>query len=906
MTNGESKIDPNESRVSMGVDVGDGQLLARFNAGQDERGQQAFAALVARHGPMVLRVCHQILGERASAEDAFQATFLVLARKSGTIRRPELLANWLYGVALRTAWEAKMRDGQRRRRELSTAENSQGEPATEGDRPELAVIGREEFQVLHEEVSRLPERYRLPVVLCELEGLSYQEAAERLRCPIGTIGVRLSRARERLRVRMIRRGIVPGAALAAAMLSGSKSSAAMSPALAQATVRAAAGFAASDAAAAGLVTTSVLSLTRAVLKVMALARFEVATQIVLLVAFAATAARFAIHWPAPVALAAESARLEPATATEPPALISAAAPARPAPASNVAERSPVAQANVVNGVLIEHLAATPNVDRQPDPVSKVVLPARKKRILDEQARGELLFTKEWVPDDPMSHGGDGLGPVYNETSCVACHGLGSPGGAGPESKNVVIVSALATTSRALAKKIAGLHPGLGNARSTVLHRFGTDPAYASWRRVFTAAQGQGGQTQGAPRQRKGESVDEHMQRIAAQTVQANRVQERTAPLTPIPGITLTLSERNTPALFGTGQIDSIPSAVLIEEAAQQPTETRGRVSRDAKGRVGRFGWKAQIANLHEFVRSACAGELGLEVPEHAQAASPVAPNDRPAGLDMTEEECDDLVAYVRRLPAPVVVDPTGPRGTAEMADGRRLLTQIGCTDCHTASLGSVRGIYSDLLLHDMGPSLSDSGMYYGGGDGPFTPGGPLATEWRTPPLWGFRDSGPYLHDGRARTLEEAVALHGGQGTTSAKRFFKLAARDQFRIEAFLKSLVAPAAIAAPGLILASELESRVEPDDVREAEAEVRKQRAKVAAREERKHREAERRKLAELTVKRAQNQLPIAVNLEKSGKIAGALEFYRAIARDAPDTVEGRIATIRIDSLEPRSSDAP
>ena len=99
-----------------------------------------------------------------------------------------------------------------------------------------------------------------------------------------------------------------------------------------------------------------------------------------------------------------------------------------------------------------------------------------------------------------------------------------------------------------------------------------------------------------------------------------------------------------------------------------------------------------------------------------------------------------------------------------MREGRRLFAEVGCASCHTPSLGEVRGIYSDLLLHDMGQTLSDSGEYYGI-DGPDSPGGPSPGEWRTPPLWGFRDSGPYLHDGRAQTLEEAVALHGGQAAT---------------------------------------------------------------------------------------------------------------------------------------------
>jgi mono/diheme cytochrome c family protein len=365
----------------------------------------------------------------------------------------------------------------------------------------------------------------------------------------------------------------------------------------------------------------------------------------------------------------------------------------------------------------------------------------------------------------------------------------------------------------------------------------------------------------------------------------------------MPGVAVIASERNTPALFGVGRIDSIPSEVLIEEAARQPEKVRGRVNRNREGRVGRFGWKAQVATLHEFVRRACAGELGLEVAGNSQQASPLAPKEKAKGLDLAEPDCDALVAFVRALPAPVVVDPSGPSGTPEMADGRRLFAEVGCATCHTPSLGQVRGIYSDLLLHNMGPGLADDGTYYGV-EGPEFPGGPSPGEWRTPPLWGFRDSGPYLHDGRAQTLEEAIALHGGQGAESARKFFSLAADDQARVESFLKSLVAPSASAMPGMILASELESRIKPDAVREAEARIRKQRERAAVRDEEKQNEARRNKRIAEAAKRAQIQLPIATNLERVGKLTGALEFYREIAREAPDTEEGRTAIARIASL--------
>ena len=160
-----------------------------------------------------------------------------------------------------------------------------------------------------------------------------------------------------------------------------------------------------------------------------------------------------------------------------------------------------------------------------------------------------------------------------------------------------------------------------------------------------------------------------------------------------------------------------------------------------------------------------------------------------------------------------------------MADGRLLFAEVGCASCHTPSLGEVRGIYSDLLLHDMGQILGDAGVSYGAVEGPDSPGGPSPGEWRTPPLWGFRDSGPYLHDGRAQTLEEAVALHGGQGSQSARQFFSLDPEERASVEIFLKSLVAPSLASTPGVILAAELEARIEPEEVRQAEALVRKQR---------------------------------------------------------------------------------
>jgi RNA polymerase sigma factor (sigma-70 family) len=887
-------------------------LLARFNARRDEPAERAFAALVARHGAMVLRVCSQILGDRDSAEDAFQTTFLVLARRSGSIRRPELLGNWLYGVAVRTSCEARMRDWKRREREILATLRLDGRLDRDAARPERDLIGREEFEALHEELSRLPDRYRGPIVLCELEGLTYQEAARRLRCPVGTVGVRLSRARARLRSQLLRRGIVPAGVLTAAFLGAEEASACLPTALAEATGRAAGGFAVSDAAAAGLVSAPVLALTHAVLKVMALARLKVATGLALAVLGTATLSWTATRLPSFSRNTSTKTTATAAPAAALPALPQVqAAPAREAAAAAFADHRapapappPVAQRQSVGAPDRDRQASLPvvAVARREEPAALREAPGRRRRKpTDEQARGALLFAKEWVPDDPLSHGGDGLGPVFNDTSCVACHGLGAPGGAGPENKNVVILTARTRGGRR-SGELRRIHPGLVATRSTVLHRFGTNPSYASWRRRLYDTESP--KSAGDNKDAEPESVEARIQRIAARTVSASRFRERSAELHPTTAVTLDVSERNTPALFGAGLIDAIPATVLVEEAARQPKEVRGRVSRTAKGEIGRFGWKAQTATLHDFVRAACAGELGLEVPGFAQSASPLAPGKKAKGLDMSEGECDALVAYVRSLPAPVVLEPAGARGRNDLESGRELFAEVGCATCHAPTLGEVRGIYSDLLLHDMGQSLGDSGTSYGF-DGPVSPGGPSPGEWRTPPLWGFRDSGPYLHDGRAQTLDEAVALHGGQGSAAARKYFSLSEEDRARVETFLKSLVAPSATAVPGVMLASELEERVEPAADREAEALVRKQRAEAAAQEAERKRDGERRRQAAALSRRARAQWPLAVNLDRSGKRAAALDYYRTIARDAPGTPEAKQAAARLAELRGQS-DAP
>jgi RNA polymerase sigma factor (sigma-70 family) len=251
----------------------DRQLLARFILHRDEA---AFADLVQRHGPMVMGVCRRVLGDWHEAEDAFQATFLVLARKGASVRKPELLANWLYGVAFRTALKARGIMAKRRARVHPLMELP-GSPSGEKGMSELGPI-------LDEELQRLPAKYRTPVVLCYFEGKSHEEIARQLGCPRETVSTRMARARERLRKRLVRRGVTLTSAALAAALSEQAASASVTPALADATVKAAVLFAVAEAAAAGTVSTQVIVLTQGVIKAMMISKLMNAALMVMALA----------------------------------------------------------------------------------------------------------------------------------------------------------------------------------------------------------------------------------------------------------------------------------------------------------------------------------------------------------------------------------------------------------------------------------------------------------------------------------------------------------------------------------------------------------------------------------------------------------------------------------------------
>jgi RNA polymerase sigma factor (sigma-70 family) len=259
------------------ADMTDGQLLACFIARRDEA---AFAALVGRHGPMVWGVCRRVLASLHDAEDAFQASFFVLARKAASIASRELLANWLYGVAHRTALKARAAGARRRLRERQLTNLPEPEVARPG-------TGQDALPLLDQELSRLADKYRVPIVLCDLEGKTRREAARQLGIPEGTVAGRLARARGPLAKRLSRRGVTLSGTSVVAAVSQSAAPACVPAAVPSAATRAACGLASGQATA--VIPSRAAALAEAVLRAMGLTKLKAAVVYLVALAVAAVA-----------------------------------------------------------------------------------------------------------------------------------------------------------------------------------------------------------------------------------------------------------------------------------------------------------------------------------------------------------------------------------------------------------------------------------------------------------------------------------------------------------------------------------------------------------------------------------------------------------------------------------------
>jgi mono/diheme cytochrome c family protein len=394
-----------------------------------------------------------------------------------------------------------------------------------------------------------------------------------------------------------------------------------------------------------------------------------------------------------------------------------------------------------------------------------------------QARAEVrqagleLFVHEWQPHDRLAHG-DGLGPVFNARSCVACHFQGGVGGGGGARDNVLAYEALPTRSHS-------------DVQTGLVHRFAVEERFSERALVLQTlfpTVPNGVEIRGVCFSERHDFNPVHTQSL------------------------------NSIALFGAGWIDGISVKAITHQRLRRSVAEigkelggnfqgippgRARVLPD--GRIGKFGWKAQFATLEEFVAAACANELGLGTPRLDQArplgslrsAPACAPAPRPAaaGPDLDQTQFRALVAFVATLPRPQEILPVDARERLRVERGRAVFEAVGCAACHTPDLGGVTGVYSDFLLHRI---VDNRKSYSEHPDVPPPPEHPLPEEWKTAPLWGVADSAPYFHDGATPTLAEAILRHEGDARASIEAYQKLAADDRAALLRFLESLKAPA------------------------------------------------------------------------------------------------------------------
>ena len=510
---------------ALSTDRTDAELLSQFLSHTDSSAEAAFAALVERHGPIVRWVCLNVLGDVHQSQDAAQAVFLVLSRKARSIQKPDSLGSWLHGVALRVARHVK-KDAARRR----AAERHKAEIMHQRDHGESGAEPMD-YAELHDEIDRLPDKYRHPIILCYIQGRTQPEAAQLLGWPLGTVQTRLHRGRERLRSRLSRSSVATIALSRTELMKAlSLTTGALERDWIETTAHAAVRFAAGKATA-GFVAPPVASLASSMLAVML---FDSIKVLALLTIATLAAAGLALAASQRVAESTELRSVGPGAALA----VSQIRPERePEDLSSRAISGPKRvdqKSRAIASAVQPDKSAKSEADKQVEPgkaIQRALIPSRQLELgdLSDHSRkppsgqnletslrlGRELFERVWSRNDPRSHGGDGLGPVFNAQSCVACHNLGGPGGAGALDRNIEI----ATASRQLPdymgysysfsmdfgagrfeyriggnpqgssnqesaadlRFLTAIHAGFQDARSVVLHRFGIDPGYNSWR-----------------------------------------------------------------------------------------------------------------------------------------------------------------------------------------------------------------------------------------------------------------------------------------------------------------------------------------------------------------------------------------------------------------------------------------
>ncbi|HEB51720.1 MAG TPA: c-type cytochrome [bacterium] len=393
----------------------------------------------------------------------------------------------------------------------------------------------------------------------------------------------------------------------------------------------------------------------------------------------------------------------------------------------------------------------PTPDPDPDPAPTINLGDPMPDLTAEELaafeRGRALFTKRFKPSE-------GLGPLYNATACSSCHSTPVPGGSSQLYRNFYVAS------------------------------FGTDPFVFDLPGLpspVVPAFGSPSQTQF--------SLEAGRMRMPAM----------------IGAFPVQADQRNGIPIFGTGLFETISDATILANADPDDSDgdgISGRANNDGAG-LGRFGTKAQANNVEFFTRAPLFNQMGITSNPFQGAAGTISlghgammqgsatPNEPTIDADgvpdpeISSQDLGDLIAFSRFLapPQPKPFNDAATRGEA-------LFASIGCTQCHIPSLEGSKGpvtAYTDLLLHDMGPDLAGQ-VSFGTPQASAIAGNNTAAEWRTAPLWGISTAAPYLHDGRANTLEEAILMHGGEGQQSHDAFVALTSDERSDILEFLRHL----------------------------------------------------------------------------------------------------------------------